>query len=96
MDTTTKLQILIEHHPAQDRLDTMGVLQWPIWSKEISTFPWHYDQNEVCYLLEGDVTVTPENGVPVRFGQGDMVTFPAGLACHWEIHSPVKKHYDFL
>ncbi|MFP3875020.1 MAG: cupin domain-containing protein, partial [Thiohalophilus sp.] len=26
---------------------------------------------------------------------GDLVTFPAGMSCTWEIREPVKKHYDF-
>ncbi len=39
--------------------------------------------------------MTPDDGEPVRFGEGDLVTFPAGLSCTWEIHSPVRKHYTF-
>jgi len=46
-------------------------------------------------LLEGDVTVTPENGEPVRFGAGDFVEFSAGLRCTWQVHQAVKKHYCF-
>ena len=68
---------------------------WPIWEKEPSDFAWHYDANETCYFLEGDVTVTAEDGKPVVMGKGDMVTFPMGMSCRWEIRSAVKKHYDF-
>ena len=50
--------------------------------KEVSEFPWHYDEMETCYLLEGDVTVTPDGGQPVRFGKGDLVTFPVGYVVH--------------
>ena len=89
------LQITIEHLPAQEKLEAEGVMQWPIWSCEASSFPWRYDQTERCYLLEGEVTVTPEHGAAVHFGAGDLVTFPAGLSCHWEIHRAVRKHYKF-
>jgi uncharacterized cupin superfamily protein len=46
-------------------------------------------------LLEGDVTVTPDGGAPVRFGAGDLVTFAAGLSCSWDVHVAVRKHYRF-
>ncbi|HID49223.1 MAG TPA: DUF861 domain-containing protein [Chromatiales bacterium] len=86
-------KILIEHNPATAKLDVMGVYDWPTWSKEVSSFDWHYDQAETCYLLEGEVVVTPHGGEPVRIGAGDLVIFPQGLSCTWEIHEPVRKHY---
>ncbi len=79
----------------ESELKDMAVGQWPIWTKEVSTFPWSYDEKETCYILEGEVTVTPEGGQPVHFGKGDLVTFPAGLSCTWEIKKPVRKHYRF-
>lgn len=51
-----------ESPPAPDRLAALGVTSWPIWTKEISTFPWIYDSEETCYFLEGEVVVTPEGG----------------------------------
>jgi uncharacterized protein len=61
----------------------------------VSEFPWHYDEQEVCYFLEGEVTVTPEGGNPVKIGKGDLVTFPAGMSCVWNVYKPVRKHYKF-
>lgn len=89
------MQILVEHNPSHAKLEVMGVFEWPIWEKAASTFPWKYDQQETCYLLEGEVIVTPEGGEPVRIQRGDLVTFPAGMACSWKILRDVKKHYDF-
>ncbi len=83
-----------EHNPSPAKLDVLGVDDWPIWEKEISTFEWTYDQKETCYLLEGEVVVTPEGGEPVTLGSKDLVVFPAGMRCTWEIRSPVRKHYD--
>jgi len=88
-------QILVEHNPAPAKLEVMGVFDWPIWTKEASTFPWTYDSRETCYILEGAVTVTPEGGGPVPLQEGDLVTFPKGLQCTWEIHQDIRKHYDF-
>ena len=87
--------ISVDHGPKRAQLEALGVEQWPIWSCEISSFPWTYDEQETCLLLEGDVTVTPEGGEPVRFGAGDLVTFASGLSCHWDVHQPVRKHYRF-
>lgn len=87
--------IVIEHKPSGERLNDLGVFGWPIWEKEESEFPWHYDAEETCFLLEGRVTVTPGSGNPVEFGAGDLVIFPAGLSCTWKIREAVRKHYSF-
>ena len=87
--------ISVVHGPERAKLEALGVEQWPIWSCEIRSFPWTYDEQETCLLLEGDVTVTPEGGEPVRFGAGDLITFASGLSCHWDVHHPVRKHYRF-
>jgi uncharacterized cupin superfamily protein len=86
-------KIIIERNPDPARLEALGVKRWPIWSKEVSDFPWTYDGQEICYFLEGEVTVTPEGGEPVTMGKGDLVTFPDGLSCRWRITKPVRKHY---
>lgn len=82
-----------EHRPSPAKLEVLGVYEWPIWEKEVSDFPWTYEQTETCYLLAGEVVVTPEGGTPLTFGRGDLVTFPAGLRCTWQVVSPVRKHY---
>jgi len=76
-------------------LEKLGVFAWPVWEKEPSTFPWHYDEQEVCCLLEGKVRVEPQGGKPAEFGAGDLVTFPAGMDCVWKISAGVRKHYKF-
>ena len=81
--------------PTQDELKQMNVFSWPIWEKEVSCFDWHYDTIEVCYLLEGEVVVKTKDGKQVEFGVGDLVTFPKGLSCSWDIKQPVRKHYNF-
>ncbi|MFC1497701.1 cupin domain-containing protein [Verrucomicrobiota bacterium] len=88
-------EIKVEHNPGEERLGGIGVKEWPIWTKETSEFPWEYDNQETCYFLEGDVMVTPEGGAPVEMGKGDLVTFPQGMKCKWEIRKDVKKHYNF-
>lgn len=87
-------KIVVEHNPDQARLSALGVTRWPTWSKEVSVFPWTFGEQEIAYVLEGEVVVTPKNGDPVSFGKGDLVTFPAGLSCTWEVKKPLRKHYQ--
>jgi uncharacterized cupin superfamily protein len=87
--------IKVEQEPAAERLQELGVYSWPIWTKEVSEFPWQYDAQETCYLLEGVVTVTPESGEPVEIQKGDLVIFPKGMRCRWDIRKDVRKHYTF-
>jgi uncharacterized cupin superfamily protein len=65
-----------------------------IWECGVSEFKWHYDSEEICLIVEGEVTVTYD-GDSVSFGAGDYVTFPEGLSCVWKVTKPVKKHYVF-
>ena len=88
-------QIRIERNPSEERLQELGISSWPIWTKEASKFPWKYDAKEICYLLEGDVVVTPDGGEPVEIKKGDLVTFPKDMSCTWTIRKDVKKHYRF-
>ena len=88
-------KITVEHNPDSTRLSALGVSSWPTWSKEVSKFPWTYSEQEVAYVLEGEVVVTPQGGEPVNFGKGDLVTFPAGMSCTWEVKQPLRKHYQF-
>jgi len=87
--------IRVEHDPRPERLEELGVITWPIWTKEVSSFPWSYDESETCFFLEGEVVVTPDGGEPVAMGPGDLVTFPSGMSCTWQVKKPVRKHYRF-
>jgi len=87
--------IAVEHDPDEARLASLGVRSWPIWTKEVSVFAWTYDEPETCFFLAGDVVVTPEGGDGVRIGTGDLVTFPAGMSCTWDVRAAVRKHYRF-
>ena len=74
--------------------EKQAILSEPTWGCEVSEFDWHYDSEETCLIMEGEVTVTHDGG-SVSFGEGDYVTFPKGLSCVWKVSKPVKKHYIF-
>jgi uncharacterized cupin superfamily protein len=88
-------EILLERKPSPAKLDVLGVYDWPVWKKEASQFNWTYQQQETCYILRGKFTVTPEGSEPQHFSRGDLITFPQGMNCVWEIHQDVEKHYNF-
>lgn len=68
---------------------------WGTWSKGPSKFPWTYDEKETCYILDGEAFVKDNAGNEIRFTTGDMVEFPAGLSCEWNIVSTIWKKYLF-
>ncbi len=86
-------EIVVRRAPGRRELHDLGVFHWPVWSKEISEFPWTYGTSEICYFLDGEAVVTPEGGEPVCVGKGDLVIFPVGMSCTWHVHRPVRKHY---
>ncbi len=57
---------------------------WPIWEKEVSEFPWEYDEKETCLILEGEVTVVNEDGEEFHFGEGGLRCIPKGNEMHLE------------
>jgi len=85
--------IVVDNKPAQTTLDSLNVAKWPTWEKEVSVFPWVFPEQEMAYILEGECVITPEGGKPVKFGKGDLVTFPAGMKASWEVKKPLHKHY---
>ena len=87
--------ITIEHNVTPAKLDVLFVDDWPLWSKEVSEFDWEYDQTETCYIIEGKAIVTPQGGEPVTIESGDLVTFPKGMKCRWQIVEAIEKHYKF-
>ena len=93
MRAQTDTRIIVER-PDMQKLAARGVIGWPIWTKEPSTFDWHYDEPETCYFLEGEVTVTTDAG-EVTIRKGDFVKFPKGLSCTWRVTQAIRKHYRF-
>ena len=81
--------------PGEEKLAQLGVKSWPIWSKDVSEFPWYYDSTETCYILEGQAVITPDGGAPVEINVGDLVVFPQGMQCRWKITREIRKHYRF-
>ena len=89
------MQIEVTHNPSAEILNKLGCRSWSTWGKDPSVFPWHYDEKETCLIIEGKVTVTPSGDGPVSFGKGDLVVFPQGMSCTWDVQEAVQKYYKF-
>ncbi|PSC75663.1 enzyme of the cupin superfamily isoform B [Micractinium conductrix] len=93
--TTLSGGIKLDSSPSEEQLKSLGVHSWPTWGCEASKFSWSYDSSETAYMLKGRVIVTPDGGEPVEVKAGDLVTFPAGMSCTWDVREAVHKHYNF-
>jgi len=80
--------------PRPEEIEKERMTSWPTWECPASEFDWHYDDQETCYVLAGQVTVEAP-GQQVSFGPGDLVVFPKGLDCKWKVTQAVRKHYKF-
>eukprot|EP00913_Durusdinium_trenchii_P012857 g12073.t1 len=75
------------------------VSSWGTWGCEVSKFDWQYSGTETAYVLEGEVTVTPTGDwsscKATKIEAGDLVVFPDGMTCVWDVTKPIKKHFNF-
>jgi len=55
-------------------------------------FPWH----EFAQVLEGEVTITGEDGTAETFVAGDVFFVPAGTVCKWQVPRYLRKYYAAL
>lgn len=86
-------EIKIER-PSQDRLRSLNIDSWSPWECEPSTFDWEYDSEETAYVFEGKVRVKTPSG-ETEISKGDLVTFPKGLKCTWNVIEKIRKVYTF-
>jgi uncharacterized cupin superfamily protein len=83
---------IIIRKPTDREIETMKSKS--VWTCGVSEFDWFYDSEETCLVIEGEVTVN-YGSKSVSFAAGDLVVFPQGLSCVWQVKKAVKKHYLF-
>jgi uncharacterized protein len=77
--------------PTQEEIESTR--NWPTWTKEVSEFPWSYEEKETCFILTGSAEVEGKDGSKATFSAGDWVVFPKGLECTWRIFDSIEKKY---
>ena len=80
--------------PSKEKLEQLNIGEWSTWECGPSTFDWQYDCVETAYVLEGKVKVKTAQG-EVEIKKGDLVRFPKGLKCTWNVIEKIRKVYSF-
>lgn len=82
-------------NPSPSEAEVTRAKRWPTWGCEASTFPWSYGSTETCLVIQGEATVTMDDGTVVELRPGTLATFPSGSSCTWEVKKAIRKHYSF-
>ncbi|NQV45390.1 MAG: DUF861 domain-containing protein [Rhodospirillales bacterium] len=100
MDTTDPFEIVGDMPVQRDSMlftndaGNMFVGMWDTTAFEsaMKPFPCH----EFVQMLEGEVTITEEDGTAHHFKAGDAFFTPMGTVCSWKTTGPLKKFYSIL
>ena len=65
-----------------------------VWTATLGTYHAVYAEYEFVHLIEGSITITPDDGEPLIMSAGDAFVVEAGFSGTWEITEPVVKHFD--
>ncbi len=71
--------------------DGSAISGW--WSATPGTYYAVYAAPEFVHLIEGEITITPDGGRPVKVGAGDAFVIEADFKGTWVIEKEVFKHF---
>ena len=87
------MTVLIKSPCSASLIIQHGIKNWPIWECGLSKFSWHYNEKEICLIIEGEASIKTAEGKIYIVKSGDLVEFPEGLSCEWQITKYIRKHY---
>ena len=87
------VKVLIKSPCSASLIIQYGIKNWPIWKCDPSNFQWNYNEKEICLIIEGEANIKTEAGEIYFIKSGDLVEFPKGLSCEWQIIKSIKKHF---
>jgi uncharacterized cupin superfamily protein len=64
------------------------------WSATPGTYHATYSAIELVHMIEGEITITPDGGDPVKIGPGDAFVVEADFVGNWKIEKEVFKHFS--
>jgi Predicted enzyme of the cupin superfamily len=88
-------EIIVTPMSKQEAIKKYNIDSWGTWSSPVKTFDWSYPESETCYIFEGKAIIHADN-IDVEINAGDLVVFPSGLNCVWEVIIPINKAYNFI
>jgi len=89
------VKVLISSPCSASVIIQYGIKSWPIWECEPSKFQWNYEDKEICLIIEGQAKISTQNGAIYVIKAGDLVEFPAGFNCEWEVTKSIKNIIDW-
>ena len=63
------------------------------WEATPGSYHATYAAYEFVHIMEGEITITPDGGVPVHVGPGDAFVIEANFKGTWKIEKAVRKHF---
>ncbi len=63
------------------------------WSATPGTYHATYAAPEYVHMIEGEITITPDGGRPVKIGPGDAFVVESDFSGTWVIEKEVFKHF---
>jgi uncharacterized cupin superfamily protein len=62
-----------------------------LWEGTAGSFNWHYEKDEMIFVLSGEAWITDAEGRERHVGSGDYVFFPAGATCRFRVETYLRK-----
>ncbi len=87
------MKVLIKSPCSASIIIQYGIKNWPIWESEPINFSWNYSEKEICLIIEGEAKIKTKAGEIYLIKSGDLVEFPKGISCEWQIIKSFKKHF---
>ena len=73
-----------------------GALTAGVWQSTPGKWQAFVDRDEFCYIIEGHVILTNDEGHAQTFKTGDAFLIPNGFRGTWEVVETTRKHYVIL
>jgi uncharacterized cupin superfamily protein len=70
-----------------------GVLYAGMFTMEPSRVRYTFSGDETLHVLEGDVEIQLDGEPALRFGPGDIASFPKGAHSTWTVHQRLRKFF---
>jgi uncharacterized protein len=62
-----------------------------VWDCTPGRFSYHYNKDEILFVISGQATITNKEGQTLDFEPGAVVYIPAGASCIWDIKNRIRK-----
>ena len=54
------MKVLVDSPCSASVINLYGIKSWHIWKFERSKFEWHYEDKEICLVIEGQTTLSKQ------------------------------------